>query len=474
WKHVGVVDFLIRTGGLDRFADQLAVYHQWPGFFSAAGTITSLVGSRHAVMVAMLAPLFFNFANLVLLHFVISTFTSDRRVKWLALSLFFVTNWIGQDYFSPQAFAFVMHLAVIALVLQRYSLEDRNHIGRTWSPIWSSVVICLLILGISVSHQITPVMLTSSLLLLALTRRAAVWPFFFFSAAANVAWGSTWARPFISDQIGKIVDRAGDVTGNAAGTFRDTSVQSSGQALVSTMGRMTFAVIGILAVIGFLRRWRQGNRDWTAGILAGAPAFALLNNYGVEVVFRVVLFSLPMLSLFAARALAPGMARPWKPLRTLVTVGAVGVLVTGYLFGYYGKERQYYFTPDEREAMVYLQDTAPDHTLLITLTTNYPNLIDRYERFLTVPITNQRADSLNRILDAPVDTMSRWLDNSDYDATYLLISQAQLNEITDVGDVPVERTLDFVRAIESSPRFEPVFQSPAATIYRLTQTEEPS
>ncbi|MCF2436864.1 hypothetical protein LV779_33780 [Streptomyces thinghirensis] len=38
----------------------------------------------------------------------------DRR--WL----FCVANWVGQDYFSPQSVAFLLHLGVIAVVLRRY------------------------------------------------------------------------------------------------------------------------------------------------------------------------------------------------------------------------------------------------------------------------------------------------------------------------------------------------------------------
>ena len=467
WKHVGIVDYILRTGKVDAHVDQLAVYHQWPGFFAAAGALTEAVGAENALGIAMLGPLFFNLVNLLLVVFVLSTLTQDRRVIWLGTTFFFVANWVGQDYFSPQAYAYVMHLAAIGLVLQRFSREDRNHVGRSWNTGWVTGVVCLLITAIATGHQLTPVMLAASLALLAVTRRAEVWKFVAFSLVINVLWAATYARPFVSEQLSAFVDRFGDVAGNAGDTLNDTSVQSSGQALVSLMGRVSLLVIGLLALAGFVRRWRAGRREWTAGLLAVAPAAALINSYGGEVLFRVVLFALPFLAYLAAQAVVPLLGRTWSPERYVAAFVTATILLTGYLFGYYGKERQYYFSSDEVAAVDYLEQVAPDNSLVVSLNANFPNFTDRYERFTIVPVTLERPEDLDGLLDAPVDSMTQWLDTDAYGATYLLISRAQLAEVVDVGEVPVARVLDFADQLENSPAFEKVFDTPDATILRI-------
>ena len=40
--------------------------------------------------------------------------TDDRRLVWLAVWVYTCANWVGQDYFSPQAFSYFMYLTLIS------------------------------------------------------------------------------------------------------------------------------------------------------------------------------------------------------------------------------------------------------------------------------------------------------------------------------------------------------------------------
>lgn len=466
WKHVGIVDFVLRTRTFDPEVAQLAVYHQWPGFFSAAATLTDVVGADNALTMATWAPVFFNLVTCLVLVLLLDSLTADRRIVWLAATIFFVTNWVGQDYFAPQAFTYVMYLGVIAMVLQRFPQHAGNQAGRSWRPGSTAGVIAAAIVAVATSHQLTPVMLTLALFVLAVTRRAHVWRFAVFSTVVNALWALTWARPFVSRQVEIIRDRFGAVADNAGRTLTDTELQSSGQALVSLLGRLTVVAIVGLAAIGFLRRWRGGHREWVAGLLVATPASVLIvNDYGGEVVFRVVLFAMPFLAYLAAHAIA-STKRVWSPTRGLLVGLVTASLLVGFLFGYYGKDRQYYFTIDEIDAVEYLETTATDGTLLVTLNSNYPNITDRYERFTIVPVLAQPRESLERILGDPLDVLGSWLDNPDYSASYLLITRGQLLEVSDIGEFPVSSVLQLAEEFRSSSAFEKVYETSDAVVYR--------
>src|SRR4029453_5030138 len=42
---------------------------------------------------------------------------ADTDVRWIGLWLFLLGNWVGQDYLAPQAFAFLLTMAVLAIGL---------------------------------------------------------------------------------------------------------------------------------------------------------------------------------------------------------------------------------------------------------------------------------------------------------------------------------------------------------------------
>ena len=72
------------------------------------------------------------------------------------------------------------------------------------------------------------------------------------------------------------------------------------------------------------------------------------------------------------------------------------VLITGYLFAHFGKDRGYYFTPDEVAAARLVYENAPPGSLLIEGNRNYPGLFVNYDRFTYVPIDREPAGDGDR------------------------------------------------------------------------------
>ncbi|HWJ54287.1 MAG TPA: hypothetical protein VNT24_13000, partial [Propionibacteriaceae bacterium] len=57
FKHVGIVDYILRTGTIDPSIQVGGIYHNWPGFFAGSALLTSVQGSSDALGLALWSPL---------------------------------------------------------------------------------------------------------------------------------------------------------------------------------------------------------------------------------------------------------------------------------------------------------------------------------------------------------------------------------------------------------------------------------
>jgi hypothetical protein len=115
WRHAGVIEQITRTGHIDPRID---AYFDWPGFFVAGAFVTKAAGLGSAITLARWGPIFFNFLFLLPLLVIFRTATRDERAVWIAVWFFYAANWVGQDYFSPQALSFFLYLTLLALMLR--------------------------------------------------------------------------------------------------------------------------------------------------------------------------------------------------------------------------------------------------------------------------------------------------------------------------------------------------------------------
>jgi hypothetical protein len=114
WKHVGVIDLIVRTGSVN---PEIDAYNNWPGFFILGALFTKAAGLTNAIPFLVWAPVFFNLIYLLPLRAIMLSMTGDRRLIWLGLWFFNLANWVGQDYFAPQAFGYFLYLVILAVLL---------------------------------------------------------------------------------------------------------------------------------------------------------------------------------------------------------------------------------------------------------------------------------------------------------------------------------------------------------------------
>jgi hypothetical protein len=496
WKHLGIIDYIQRHGAVDRTTPILSAYHNWPGFFAAAALVADLAGVRDLAAPARWAPLASNLLYLAVLPMLYRSLTDDARVIFGGTWIFLCGNWVGQDYFSPQALALLFYLVLLALCLrflapppllagaQTSRLLSSMAAAAQWtqrdgpSPAGqpngaSRVVITgaalLLIAAMTVTHQFTPLVAISALGVLAIFQRAAV-GLFLFAAALTAIWILYVAAPFVAVVLPAEMKDLGATVLQLSSQLADMSVVSRGQALISLICRGLTLTIAVAALIGGMRRLGCGYRDGLAAALAVAAVPLLaVTSYGGEVIFRVYLFALPFLAFFAAALFFPSPRRGISA-DTLAGAALFGVvLAVAFVFANNGKDRQYAFTPEEVAAMQWLYDTAPPGTLIIEGAHVDPSQFRNVEYFTQVSLADEPPESRADVLAHPVPVLARWLDNDEYRAAFIVLTRNQKAYVEALGIMPRDGLDGIEQALLASPRFRLVHAAGGTKIFALNQ-----
>jgi hypothetical protein len=490
WKHVGVVDYYLRHHSVDPHLTFLPVYQNWPGFFGLATTFTEAAGFRGALSFAAWAPPLFELANLAAVWLIVRSLSDDRRVQWTACWFFVIANWVGQDYFSPQAFVFLLYLVVIGIALR--SLSTRPPAPRflrklvrplrattmpepttaattaTSSTRGTVLVLCVMFAAVATSHPLTPIVLTTALIGLVVLGVLWVRILPVIMGAMTVGWLVTGAHTYFESNTTSIFKGLGSFSTNVSSNLVQLSHIDAAQRLVAQMGRVQVATVAVLAVLGFARRLVRGNWDAAAAVLLASPVVILVGgNYDGEALFRVFLFALPFAALFVAMYLYPGTDAGRRWFTTALAVVLSGFVLTGFLFAYYGKEAWSYFSPGEIRAAKVVYDHAPPRTLLVEGTTDFPNQFKDVERFTYVAIANEPESSSDAVVRQPVVRLTEWLSSPRYRAGYVIITRAQKEQEDSLG--PLDRgALEHIeRALLASPKFRTLYHDRDASVFTL-------
>ncbi|WP_235215384.1 glycosyltransferase family 2 protein [Phaeacidiphilus oryzae] len=505
WKHVDIIDRLAANGGhlqLNNSLGEMSAYDQWAGFFSANTALVKLLGVHDALSYARWAPLISSLLLLAPLVLIYRVFSRDRRLVWTAVWIFYLGNWVGQDYFSPQAYAFVLYLGVLAVVFRRMARPARlgkHHAGDSVHPLtaptpppqdrrtrWLWTLLLLVpIAAISAAHQLTPLMLGAGLAGVSLTRRYRNWPLAVIALAFPVVWDSTVALPFVSINIKQIIQDFGDLMANSSATTGATPT-GTGQIVVSYLDRGLSAGVAVLAVAGALRHPAL-RRTALPLMLIGATALPMLvaNNYGGEMIFRVFLFTLPALAFFGAAALQPRphqvqlptpvgqgsrfalpAARPSLRAAAMI-LPALLVLGGAFVPSYFGKDALNYYPPGEIQLVQKLWRIAPTGAYIVAGDSDFPDANRRYATSPHYWIDEDTPAAVKQLMADPQKQLAHdfaWVDPKT--GGYLIITRSQYNDAELAGLLPAGGLKRIERAAESSPRFRVVARNQYGVVFR--------
>ena len=485
WKHVGIVDYILRYGVVDRTIHTLNVYHNWPGFFAASALFARAMGLDHPLSLARLAawaPVFFNLLNLGALYILFRELLGMSRRVWLALWLVMISSWVAQDYFSPQASGLFFHLIALAVVARWFAWREGPSLPLLHKDAFTpkTVIAALLILMglfavIASSHQLTPIITVLSLGALVFFTRNRAFGLPILMAIITVTWTVYGAAPFFQTEVEELVTSFGKLSENVEGTLINLSTLSRAQQLVSLAGRVLTLCVWGLALWGVVRhvyRWRKRS-DWGLITLAGAPFLLLAGNaYGGEILFRVYLFVLPFMGLWIASLIFSGEPSASKPAgwrRGVATALLSSLLLSGFCVTYYGKDQQFYFSPAEVSAAQAMYRAAPKGSLIVEGSPNYPSRFTHYEDYAHVSLSREPRPSQRRILENPVEELKRWMSGEAYTGAYLILTYGQKVDVNSLGEMPPGSLERIERALRASPAFKVFFENKDAVVFTLSQ-----
>ncbi|MGW8886219.1 glycosyltransferase [Streptomyces sp. NPDC055749] len=468
WKHVAVIDAMMRHDGEVPNAAGFNIYNQWPGFFQFNALILKATGLESPLGYALWAQLLTNLLLLGPLLMIYRSITRDRRLIWGAVWIFYACSWVGQDYFAPQAFTFLLFASVIALVVRRLP-SSRFPVPRTprrgWPVGWLLLVLVIEAAIVS-SHQLTPLMLVSALLLLSLPRRnrRVTLPALVGAIVLTVAWNGTVARPYVAANLDSFVNALSRPESNVWSGLSRLADAAPSQVMVSWIDRGLSGGIVLLAAIALAARPWTRRTPLPLLVLFPLPLVAV-NAYGGEMVFRAFMFMLPAAALLVASLLLPsGRARPARMATVLVLLLA---MLGSLVFGYYSKEAMNRFSSQEVAATRYLTTGTPTGSLIISVTFAAPGLEMHYDRHERTQITEESLSTKRLLVQDPLAGLEPLLDRAGSKPAYILLSRAQAADVRLNGELPADFMTRLESALAKASSFTPVYRNGDAVVYRF-------
>lgn len=349
WGHAGFVQYVLDHGSaLNGYSAEFS----WPGSFSLFALVAAFMGKTNVILLLRWFPLAIELAYLPAVLAIARASGVSRRVGWLGIALFYGTDWIYQDYFSPQAVNYLFFLVAVALVLTCWqpamTLVSRGHpaLRERWAVTrpalrlprlrgeeattsWPAstvmgtfLVLCLLFIASAMSHQLTPYAIVLALLACLLTRRLGRPELAVIAFVMAVAWLSLGASNYWLGHLAQIFGGIFNFGSTAAANVSGRVVGSTSHRLIVDSRILLTAGLFLLAAIGAARR---ATTTRTLELLAIAPFFLLAaQSYGGEGLLRVALLSGPFAALLAASAIMPSRDGPIRPVLRQIRFGRHG------------------------------------------------------------------------------------------------------------------------------------------------------
>ena len=483
WLHAGFTNFVAQTG---RVLPRLDARFSWPSFFTGMAFLSRAGGLPNAIILIRWWPLFINLLYLPSLYLIAKAVLRDARKAMLATWLFPFTNWIGQDYYSPQSVAYLLYLVLLCVVLGPYGASRKtmisclrrkpggNHQKKTpddWHPQAPAYTLTLLLVmlalcaAIDTCHQLTPVFAVGTVAVLVFFGRTRLlaWPGVMALLAAG--WVCYGAISFWIGHITTIFGGLGSVGGNYTGDLHLQVHQNAAHAQVNDVRLLIVGVIFALAVIGFFIGRKMRADRTAAAVMMLTPLVAIAGqSYGTEAGLRGFLFGLPgALCLVAMALTSVGGPR----LRLVLTGALAAALIPAFLIARWGNELFERVLPGEVSAATALYRIAPHGSAIMFL--NSPvtlEFTDLGQYRYNSPTIEQYALAGNPGAARLVPYLASQLRQNPHGG-YLIITASQLENLRLDSGIPLSWGADVERQATRSHLFRLIYSNSASKIYQV-------
>ncbi|KAA6224383.1 lipopolysaccharide biosynthesis protein [Streptomyces albofaciens JCM 4342] len=481
WQHLGFLDYIDRTGSA---VPDLDARWSWPGFFAAAQFVAEACGVTDYTEVLRWWPLTIQLLYLAPVCLLVKSVRAGWRAKWSAVWLFALCGWVGQDYFSPQGFTYLLYL-VFAAILLVWFRDPRVLRGKRWpgeaevapagrgQRVALLAVLGLLFLASVAGHQLTPFVMLGVLTFLVLVRRTSLYGLPLLFGVVVVVWVGYLAEPYWSGHFDELFGGVGGIGGNVSSSVAGRIGDGDGTHKLVLYARVALAG-GVLALAcwGVLRRRAAGFSERSLLVLTFVPFLAFgMQSYGGEMALRVFMFALPGACVLGALALFPRAAGTRRGLGPFAALLTGVVLITGFLVARWGNEPFERVRPGEVAAMdyVYGHDRPtvrllwPTNDTVNDVTPAMPWGAKDMERVQYKPVLAPRDPVLT---DSVVDALREAGPHS-----YFMVNRAQSESLRLGSGYAASWEQRLRTALDQRPELRRVMSNKDAALYELKQQQ---
>ena len=497
YQIAGFIQYISSTG---HATPGLAAYFSWPGFFALVSMVAGAAGAHGLLGLMRVWPMMIDLLCLPPFFLLMRNLRIPWRARWVAGLLFTVGNWVGQDYFSPQSFNYVLYLVFLAILVNWFTeprLSAHPHVivsglNRLHRRIFGIVrpgelspkpastgqrafllTILIAIFAVStMSHQLTPFYLVGAAAALVLVRRSTLRGLPVLLGVILIGWISFAAVDYWSGHMSNIFGGIGNLGANLTSSVGGRLMGSTAVHLVTLHGREGVAatIVG-LAVLGLLRRRLKGFDDRVLLALFCMPVLSIgLQSYGGEMALRIYLFLLPAACILAGCFFFadPNAGRAnWRALPLLALCAAV--LPVAFLLVRYGNDAFEQIPPGEVAASnwIYSHDAQGARIQWLSSSPQVDN----------TPEMPWSYKDINKVLYLPVQapvnpaSVSGLVSGlrSSGPGTYLIATRTQESYLEQAAGYPAGWGSRFDQRMRQAPGVQVAFANAAATVYTVRQ-----
>ncbi len=488
WRHVGLVDYMLRNQAINPRID---AYFNWPSFFVLSAFVMEIMGLKDPIQLAFWPSVFNSLLYLGPLLLILRAVTNNKKLIWYGLWLFYLANWIGQDYFAPQALNFFLYITILGILLwsfkgtqaipwmerlfsfinprvvlsetqeQRALLRGKNTARR--QRLVGLLVIILTMLFSVASHQLTPFAILISVAVLSIFNQISARGLGYILTIMIAVWLGYMAVTYMQARTDVLLANVGRVDQAISANVTERISGSPGHDIIVRLRLAQTLVFWGLAFLGGIRRVLKNYFDLIPVLLAFPPfVLLMLQFYGGEMILRVYFFTLPFMIFFVSGLVYTDFPQKyirWQPwLAGLLSL----TLIATFYFSRYGNEKIDQFTAKEVEAVTHLYKIAETGSLLGAPSPHYPIKFAGYELY-SVKFYE------DAVLAGDVTALVTAMEEKQARASFFTVTTSQESYFYLFYNFPPAKWQEFEDKMVASGRFERIYTNEDARIYKLLQ-----